>query len=160
MIDIKQRGTNLCLVAAQLARLDDLRITDQYSRKMSSSEYLVLKSHASNFFIWDGSNSARDSTQELAWPSTSASIGLKTRFQGQVTRRSGRMYWGWEDMFGWRNLCAGCWRHDPAFIVKVHMDSGVLSGTYDDMKLYLLRRMSLARCGIYALDLIEWSVKR
>ena len=92
MIDIKQRGTNLCLVAAQLARRDDLRETGQYSWKTTSSEYRLLKSQASNFFNWDGSNKASDSTQELAWSLTSASIGLKTRFHGQVTRRSGRMY--------------------------------------------------------------------
>ena len=65
---------------------------------MASSEYQVLKSHASNFFNWDGSNKASDSTQELAWSLTSANIGLKTRFQGQVTRRSGRMYWDSEDI--------------------------------------------------------------
>ena len=91
-MDIKQSGTNLYLVAAQLVRPDDLRKIDQYSYKMESSEYLVLKSQALNFCNWAGSNKARDSTQESASSLTSASIGLKTRFQGQVTRRSGRTY--------------------------------------------------------------------
>jgi hypothetical protein len=91
-MDNKQSGTNLCLVVALLAQPDDLRKIDQYSWKMASSEYQVLKSQASNFFNWAGSNKASDSTQELAWSLTSANIGLKTRSQGQVTRRSGRMY--------------------------------------------------------------------
>ena len=72
MIDIKQSGTNLCLVAAQLVRQDDLRKIDQYSWKKELSEYQVLKSQALiEFFQLAGSNKARDSTQELAWSSTS-----------------------------------------------------------------------------------------
>lgn len=123
MINIEQSGTNPCLIAAQLVRPDDLRKIDQYSWKMAWSEYQVLKSQALNFCNWSGSNKARDSTQELTWSSTSASIGLKTRSQGQVLRRSGRTYWGWEDMFSRGNLCStGCWklRLEPVFYNTVH----------------------------------------
>ena len=57
----------------------------------------VLKSQALNFWSWASSNNVWDFTQALESSLTSASAGFKMRCQGQVTRRSGMVYW--EDMF-------------------------------------------------------------